>query len=78
MDFIVLDQMSLNQECCSIVLCFGATALRPRQPRARETSLEDSLDRIGMASWWRTFFHVHTHADGTFIVGAIAAVKRTR
>ena len=55
-----------------MVLCFGTTALRARQPRARETSLRTHSIALGWRLGGSLFFHVHTHADGTFIVGAIA------
>ena len=54
--------MSLNQECSSIVLCFGATALRARQPRATVTSLRTHSIALG----WRlggSLFFMSTHTQ---------------
>ena len=64
MDIIVLDQMCLNQERCSIVLILGATVLRARQLRASETSLRSHSSALG----WRLggsllFFGVTTLTD---------------
>ena len=65
MDFIVLDQMSLNQECCSIGLCLGTTAPRARQQRVRETSLRTHSIALG----WRlggsplSFFLLSIHTQ---------------
>ena len=47
-------------------------------PATREgDKSEDSLDRIGMASWWLTFFHVHTHADGALSLEQLCGEENT-